>query len=193
MSQTQESNLPTPGVWNIDPSHSSISFVARHMMVTKVRGAFGEFSGQITVDENLQASKVEASVVMASVDTRDAKRDEHLRSPEFFDVDNHKTMEFRSTSVKQSDSGWQLTGDLTIKGVTRPVTLDLEYTGAGTNPWGMEVAGFEATTKISRKDFGLEWNVALETGGVLVGDEVKIELDIQAVRAQAESEAPSQA
>ncbi len=189
MSDTQAANAPSPGVWNIDPSHSTVSFVVRHMMVTKVRGTFGEFSGRITVGEDLQASSVEASIVLASVDTRDAKRDEHLRSADFFDADNNKTMDFRSTSVKQAGDGWQLTGDLAIKGVTKPVTLDLEYTGAGTNPWGMEVAGFEATTKIKRSDFGLEWNVALETGGVLVSDEIKVELDIQAVRAQEDAPA----
>ena len=176
------SNIPPAGTWAIDQAHSTIEFVVRHMMVSKVKGRFSEFEGSIVVDEN-GAHSVNTTIQLASIDTRDEKRDEHLRSPDFFDVDNNKTITFTSTGVAPAGDGWNLTGDLTIKGITKSVTLELEYTGTGKNPWGAEVAGFEAHTEISRADFGLEWNAALETGGVLVGDSIKINLDIEATKA----------
>jgi polyisoprenoid-binding protein YceI len=173
-------SVPAPGKYSIDPSHTTIEFVARHMMVTKVKGRFTDVSGTILVGDSPADHSVEVSIDPASIDTRDQKRDEHLRSPDFLDVENNKEFSFRSTSVEPSGSNWKLTGDLTLHGVTKPVSLDLEYTGAGTNPWGVEVAGFEASTEINRKDWGLEWNVALETGGVLVSEKVQISLDVQA-------------
>ncbi|MCB1002009.1 MAG: YceI family protein [Acidimicrobiales bacterium] len=174
----------TAGTWNVDPSHSAVSFVARHLMVSKVRGSFNVYGGTITIAEDPLASKVEATVDAASIDTGDDNRDGHLRGGDFFDVEQYPTWSLASTSLtpKGGDT-YTLAADLTIKGVTKPVTFDLEFDGVATDPWGNTKAGFSAETEISRKEFGLEWNVALETGGVLVGDKVKIQLDIQAVKA----------
>ncbi len=169
--------LPT-GTWQIDPAHTEVGFVARHLMVSKVRGTFGEVSGTVEVREPVAESSVAASVAMASVDTGSADRDAHLRSADFFDVETHPTMTFASTGF----TGEELTGDLTIRGVSRPVTFDVEFGGIATDPWGNTKAGFEATTTLNRKDFGLEWNVALESGGVLVGDKVTVTLDVQLLR-----------
>ena len=179
------SSLPESGTWVIDQAHSTVEFVVRHMMVSKVKGRFSEFEGTIEVGPDHNASSVNATIALASVDTRDEKRDEHLRGADFFDTDNNKTIEFKSTKVEADGDNWKLTGDLTLKGVTKPVTLDLEYNGGGTNPWGASVAAFEATTKIKRSEFGLEWNAALETGGVLVSDDITINIDIEATKAQA--------
>jgi polyisoprenoid-binding protein YceI len=173
----------TPGTWNIDPSHSRVGFVGRHLMIAKVRGEFRDFSGVIQIAENPLDSTVEATVDLASVDTGDAKRDEHLRSSDFFTVDEHPQMTFRTSGIKEDDGEYVLYGDLTIKGVTREVEFDLEFEGVSADPWGGTRAGFTAETEVNRKDWGLEWNVALETGGVLVGDKVKIQLDIEAVKA----------
>jgi len=172
----------TPGVWTIDPSHTTLGFVARHLMVAKVRGRFAGVTGAITVAEDRLASSVTAEIDMASVDTGDTSRDEHLRSAEFFDVAAHPTMSFVSTSVTGSGTDFTLTGDLTIKGLTRPVTLDLEFDGVSGDPWGGTRAGFTATGEIDRREWGLEWNVALDTGGVLVGEKIKLQLDIEAVQ-----------
>jgi polyisoprenoid-binding protein YceI len=177
-----ETNLPSAGTWTIDPSHSTVQFSVRHMMVAKVRGRFGTFDGTITVGEEPVVSSVTASIDAASIDTGDPKRDEHLRSADFLDVESHPTLAFASRAVRDNGDGtYAVEGDLTIHGTTRPVELALEYLGAGPDPWGGTRAGFEATTEISRKDFGLEWNVALEAGGFLVGDKVQIQLDIEAV------------
>jgi polyisoprenoid-binding protein YceI len=173
----------TPGTWNIDPAHTTVGFVARHLMIAKVRGRFTGVSGTITVPADRLQSSVEATIELATVDTGDDQRDGHLRSADFFDVENHPTMTFRSTGVKVDGKDMVVTGDLTIKGVTRPVELDVEFDGVGPDPWGGTRAGFTAKTEVSRKEWGLEWNVALETGGVLVGDKVKLELDIEAVKA----------
>lgn len=176
--------LPTAGTWTFDTAHSSIEFVARHLMMSKVRGRFSGWDGSITVGDPVTGSSVDVTIDTASVDTRDAKRDEHLRSSDFFDVENFPAMTFRSTGVRASgDRRWQLEGDLTIRGTTRPVVLDLEYLGIEKDPWGKEHAGFSASTELDREEFGLKWNAALESGGVLVGKKVKIELDIQAIRA----------
>lgn len=172
----------TPGIWTIDPSHTSLGFVARHLVVAKVRGRFGAVTGVITVAEDALASSVTAQIDMASVDTGDTARDEHLRSADFFDVENHPSMTFTSTSVSGQGADYVVTGDLTIKGVTRPVTLDLEFDGVSGDPWGGTRAGFTATAEIDRRHWGLEWNVALDTGGVLVGEKVKLQLDIEAVK-----------
>ena len=173
----------TPGTWNIDPSHSTVSFVARHLMITKVRGTFKTFSGTITVPADRLGAIVTATIDMASVTTGDDTRDGHLKSPDFFDVENNPTMTFASTSVKQDGVDFVLTGDLTIRGVTRPVELELEFEGVNTDPWGNTKAGFSAKTEINREDWGLKFNMALDTGGVLVGEKVKLELDIQAATA----------
>jgi polyisoprenoid-binding protein YceI len=171
-------------VWAIDPAHSNVEFGVKHMTFTTVRGRFSGVSGTITLDEqHIEHSSVEVEIDVASIDTRDEKRDTHLRSADFFDVERIPTMTFKSTRVEPTQSGeLRVVGDLTIRGVTREVVLDTTMTGRGTNPFGVEVAGFEATTRINRKDFGLMWNVALETGGFLVGDEIKITIDIEAAK-----------
>jgi polyisoprenoid-binding protein YceI len=173
----------TPGVWNVDPSHSTVGFVARHLMIAKVRGQFRDFSGVITIAANPLDSKVEASVDLSSVDTGDPQRDEHLRSADFFTIDQHPQMTFESTGIKEDAGDYVLFGELTINGVTRQVEFDLEFDGVSPDPWGGTRAAFTATADVNRKDWGLEWNTALETGGVLVGDKVKIQLDVEAVKA----------
>lgn len=169
--------LPT-GTWTVDPAHTEVGFTARHLMVTKVRGQFKDVAGTVTVAEPFSASQVQAIVQLASVDTGSADRDAHLKGADFFDVENNPEMTFVSTAVSQDT----LKGDLTIKGVTRPVEFDLEFGGVATDPWGNTKAGFEATTEINRKDFGLEWNVALEGGGVLVSEKIKVKLDVQLLK-----------
>jgi polyisoprenoid-binding protein YceI len=168
------------GTWQIDPSHSAVTFSVRHLMVSKVRGRFGSFTGTITVGDDLASSSVTASVDTASVDTNDEARDQHLRSGDFFDVERFPAMTFRSTSIEEDGDGYRLTGELTIKDVTRPVVFDVEFGGVSQDPWGNTKAGFDAKTTVNRKDFGLEWNAPLETGGVLLGDKVTIELDVEA-------------
>ena len=169
--------LPT-GTWTVDPAHTEVGFTARHLMVTKVRGQFKDVEGTVTVAEPFSASQVQATVKLASVDTGSADRDAHLKGADFFDVENNPEMTFVSTEVSEDT----LKGDLTIKGVTRPVAFDLEFGGVATDPWGNTKAGFEATTEINRKDFGLEWNVALEGGGVLVSEKIKVKLDVQLLK-----------
>jgi polyisoprenoid-binding protein YceI len=176
----------TPGVWNVDPSHSTVGFTARHLMVTKVRGRFTGFSGALAIAEEPLASSVTATVEMASVSTGDDGRDGHLKSADFFAVEQFPTMSFTSTSIERDgddDDEFLLHGDLTIKGVTKPVTFELEFEGVATDPWGNTKAGFGAEAEINRKEWGLEWNVALEAGGVLVSEKIKLQLDIQAVKA----------
>ncbi|XVX21017.1 YceI family protein [Actinomycetota bacterium] len=169
----------TPGTWTIDQTHSSLGFTAKHMMVSKVRGTFDDFAGTVTVAEQLADSTADVTIQMASVNTNQADRDAHLRGEDFFDVEQFPTMTFRGTSF----DGETLRGDLTIKGVTKPVELDVDFGGVGTDPYGNTKAGFEAETEINRKDFGLTWNVAMETGGVLVSEKIKIVLDVQLVKA----------
>lgn len=168
-----------PGIWNVDASHSEVGFTARHLMVSKVRGQFKDFSAVVTVAQPFEGSTVEATVQLASIDTNSADRDVHLKSPDFFDVENNPVMTFKSTKVTDS----ALEGLLTIKGTTKPVTFDLDFGGVSADPWGGTRAGFEATTEINRKDFGLSWNVAVEGGGVLVGEKIKIALDVELVQA----------
>ena len=191
MSQAQSVPVPrsTPGlapagIWEVDPAHSNVEFVVRHMF-TKMRGRFGQFTGTIELGENLEDARAEGSIAAASLDTANADRDAHLRSPDFFDVESFPELVFRSTGLRPGGDGeLALDGELTIKGVTRPVTLDVEFTGWAADPFGGERAGFSARTEIDREDYGLAWNVALETGGVLVGRKIKIELEIEAVRRQ---------
>jgi polyisoprenoid-binding protein YceI len=175
--------VPAPGTYTIDPSHSSVEAVARHLMLSKVRGRFAEFSGRIVVADDITASSVEVEIAAASIDTHDANRDEHLRSADFLDVDAHPALTFQSTRIETAGSDrWTLHGDLTIRGVTRPVAVDLKFLGDATDPWGNARALFSATTEIHREDFGITWNQALETGGVLVSKKLGIELEIQALR-----------
>jgi polyisoprenoid-binding protein YceI len=171
-------NLPA-GTWTVDASHTEVGFVARHLMVSKVRGRFADVTGTVEVASDVTASTVNVTVAMASVDTRNADRDGHLKSADFFDVDNHPTMTFVATSFDGED----LTGDLTIKGVTKPVTFEVEFNGVATDPWGNTKAGFEAKAEVSRKDWDLTWNTALEGGGVLVSDKIKLLLDVQLAKA----------
>ncbi|HWC11016.1 MAG TPA: YceI family protein [Acidimicrobiales bacterium] len=179
----QQRTQPVAGVYEIDKSHSMVEFVSRHLMVTKVRGRFSEFSGAITVGQTAAESSVEVTIDAASIDTRDEKRDAHLRSEDFLDVENHPTLEFRSTDVEVvDDERLRVTGDLTIRGVTRPVTLDATFDGEFSDPWGGQRIGFSASTEIDREDWGLTWNVALETGGVLVARKARLELTVSAVR-----------
>jgi len=176
----------TLSTWTIDQAHSLAEFSVRHMMVSTTRGQFQNIEGTLQLDESdLTNSKVDVTIDVASLTTRDEKRDEHLRSADFFDVANQPKITFKSTRIeKKKGDDYLVHGDLTIRGVTRPVVLEAEFNGFGTSPWGQSVAGFEADTEISRKDFGLEWNVALETGGVLVGDKVKIHLEVEAIKQQ---------
>lgn len=169
--------------WNFDTSHSQLGFSVRHMVIAKVRGTFGKWSGTVSYDENdPQKSSVEVNVDVASIDTKEEKRDAHLRSGDFFDAEHHPTMTFKSREATKGGSGWILTGDLTIRGVTKPVKLDVEALGTGKDPWGNTKAAFTVKTTINRHDFGLNWNAALEAGGVLVGEKVEIEGDIQLVK-----------
>jgi polyisoprenoid-binding protein YceI len=177
--------------WNIDPTHSGVHFTVRHMVISKVRGAFAHWQGVVDFDEqNPAASKVSVRIEAASIDTHEPKRDAHLRSADFFDVEQHPALTFESTKVEQlADQQYRVTGNLTIRGVTRSVVLETEYLGGGKDPWGNQRIGFAARTSINRKDFGLTWNQALEAGGVLVGDKIEIALDVQAVKAQAAEQA----
>ena len=171
--------------YEIDPAHTSVQFSVRHLMLSNVRGEFTKVSGTIKFDsENPANSTVEGTIDATSINTRDAQRDAHLKSADFLDVENFPTLIFRSTQVVPHSGGGKVTGDLTIHGVTHVVTLDVEgSTQEIKDPWGKQRFGVSATTKLSRKDFGLTWNAALETGGVMVGDEVKITIDVEAVRA----------
>jgi polyisoprenoid-binding protein YceI len=179
---TRSGMLIEPGTWTIDPSHSSVGFVARHLMVTKVRGTFGDIDGTITIADDPFQSSVRATVDAASVNSGDQKRDAHLRSADFFDVENYPTIEFASKRVEERAEGFALIGDLTVHGVTREVTWDLDFDGTVQDPWGSTRAGFSATTEVNRKDWGLEWNVALEAGGLLVSDKVRLNIEIDAVK-----------
>jgi polyisoprenoid-binding protein YceI len=171
---TDITTIPT-GTWTVDPAHTEVGFVARHLMVTKVRGSFSGVSGTVVVADPITGSSADVTVEMASVETRSADRDAHLKSADFFDVENHPTMTFKSTSF----NGEELVGDLTIKGITKPVTFDVEFEGVQTDPWGNTKAGFSATAKVNRKDWDLNWNAAIEGGGVLVSEKIDIVLDVQ--------------
>ena len=172
------------GTYVLDTSHTQIGFVARHAMVTKVRGVFNEFSGKAEInEENPQASSVEVNIQAASIDTRNADRDGHLRSSDFLQLDEYPTIDFRSTNVERTgDDTVNITGDLTIKGVTNSVTIPFTYMGKAKDPFGNERVGFEGSTTINRKDFGITWNAALETGGVLVSDKVTLEFEVSAIK-----------
>jgi polyisoprenoid-binding protein YceI len=181
---SSESAGATYAVWKIDPVHTIVEFAGRHMMVTTVKGRFKSLRGTIWMDEADPAvSSVEAEIDAASLDTGSDQRDQHLRSPDFLEVDKHAKITFKSTRIEPlGHSRGRVTGDLTVRGVTREVVLDAQYTGSWKNPRGTVVAGFEATTTLNRRDFGLTWNVALEAGGLLVSDTLKVEIQVEAVR-----------
>lgn len=182
-SLTPTSAIVPAGTWNIDASHSTIGFSVKHMMIATVRGRFTQFAGSLDADE-YGAVKIDGIVQAASIDTNEGQRDEHLRSPDFFDAANHPQIRFASTSLAPTAADeYRITGALTIKGMTREVTLDATVNGAGTDPWGNERIALEARGTISRKDFGLNWNQLLEAGGVLVGDKITLILDLSTVKA----------
>jgi polyisoprenoid-binding protein YceI len=172
------------GTWQIDASHTTLGFAARHAMVAKVRGRFADFDGSFTIDgSSPENSTATVTIKTASLDTRNDDRDGHLKSADFLDVEKYPEITFASTSIKSvGDGDFIVGGDLTISGVTQPIEVALTYVGVSQDPWGGTRIGFEGQTEFSRKDFGLTWNVALETGGVLVGEKVKIELDVEAVK-----------
>ncbi len=172
--------------WNFDNVHSVVGFSVRHLMISKVRGHFNKWGGTFEYDpKNPSTAKIDVKVETASIDTREEKRDAHLRSPDFFDVEKFPEMTFKSTSVSGSGEELELTGDLTLHGVTKSVKLKVESLGTTKDPWGGERAGFSASTSVNRKDFGLHWNVALEAGGVVVGEKVDINIEIEAILAAA--------
>ncbi|MGX6444200.1 YceI family protein [Neobacillus sp. K501] len=171
--------------WALDPAHSSVDFSVRHMMIANVKGSFNKFEAAIDADPaDLTSANIEFSIDTASVDTRNTDRDAHLVSGDFFDVENHPNMTFVSTTIEKTDEGeYNVTGNLTLRGVTKQETFAVTFEGQGKDPWGNEKVGFSAAGTINRSDYGLVWNAALETGGVLVGDKVKINLQLQAAKA----------
>jgi polyisoprenoid-binding protein YceI len=172
--------------WTIDPAHSNVEFAVRHLMITTVKGHFADVQGSVRIDDaDLSKSQAEITVGVASIDTREPQRDAHLRSADFFDADTFPTMTFRTSRViTKSDDAFTLVGDLTIRGVTEEVSLDVTIEGRGKDPWGGERAGFSARTQIKRSRYGLTWNQLLEAGGVAVGDDIKISIDVELVKAK---------
>jgi polyisoprenoid-binding protein YceI len=175
--------LPTTGTFVLDKSHTQIGFVARHLMVSKVRGRFTDYEGTIVVADDPSESSVEVVIQAASIDTNDASRDNHVRTNDFLAVEEFPTLAFRSTKVELSPRGaWKVNGDLTVRGVTRPIVLDVEFEGVIQDPWGNQRLGFTASGEIDRNDFGVSFNAALETGGFVVSPKVKLEIEAEAVR-----------
>ena len=180
---TDSSLASATGTWVIDTVHTTIGFSVRHAMVSKARGSFTDYSGLFTIDgDNLASSTAELTIQVASIETKSADRDAHLKSPDFLDVENFPTLTFVSTAVVAKGDDVIVTGDLTIHGVTKSVDVTYRFLGLSTDPWGNQKIGFEGSAKISRKDFGLTWNAALETGGVMVGDDIKLNLDVEATK-----------
>ncbi|MEA3078147.1 MAG: hypothetical protein QOF60_3055 [Actinomycetota bacterium] len=176
--------IPAAGTYAIDKPHTSVEFVGRHLMITKVRGRFDDVRGQITIAEDPVDSHVEVEIGVASLSSGNDDRDAHLKSADFFDAEHYPTIAFASTSVRPlRDNTWEVVGDLTVRGTTKPITLQVDFDGGSASPMGDERVGFSAATDIDREDFGLTWNVALETGGLLVGKNVRIELSVQAIAA----------
>lgn len=175
-----------PGTWTIDPAHSDVSFTVRHMMVSKVRGFFRDFEGTIVTGDKAEASSVTATIKLASIETNQTQRDEHIRSADFFDIANHPEMTYRSTGVRFDGDNWMVDGDLTLKGVTKQIPLTLELNGFGPDSYGGTRAGFTAIGELSRADFGVNFNPTIETGGVVIGDKITLALEIEAVLAQPE-------
>lgn len=168
-----------PGTWVLDPTHSEITFSVRHLAISKVRGSFERFDVTVVTDGDPLDTRLTASIDVSSVNTRQEARDQHLRTSDFFAVDEHPTIDFASTGVRQDGDEWLIDGDLTLRGVTKPATFRGEFGGITTNGYGMTVAGAEFTTKINRHDFGVSWNAALEAGGLTLGDEVTVTIDAQ--------------
>lgn len=169
----------TPGTYVIDPSHTEAGFSVRHAMISKTKGRFGAVKGTLVFGEDVESSSAVAEIDATSIDTREPNRDGHLRSPDFFDVEKYPVLTFASSGIRPDGDTFLLDGDLTIKDVTKPLTLEVEFNGAATDPFGAKKVGFAGTTTINRKDFGLTWNAALETGGVLVGDKVTITIEVE--------------
>jgi polyisoprenoid-binding protein YceI len=188
MASTSTTPSSTTSTWTLDPAHSSIEFSAKHLMITTVKGRLADARGTITIDEaDPERSTAEVEIAAASIDTRADQRDQHLRSPDFLDVEKFPTISFKSRRIegarKEPGAAFRVIGDLTIHGVTREVTLDATYEGAGRDPWGGDRLSFSASTKIDRREFGLVWNTALESGGVLVSNDIKIQIEVQTIRA----------
>lgn len=167
--------------WSVDQSHSTIGFEVKHMMVSKVKGHFNSYTADVEAADltDLTTASIQFGINVASISTNSEDRDNHLKSPDFFSTDEYPEILFNSTNISKAGDDYKVTGDLTIKGITNAVTFDVEFGGKGVNPWGVEVYGFEAETKINREDFGLTWNAALETGGVLVGKDIKIKVELE--------------
>ncbi len=178
------SQVAVAGEYEIDPAHSSVGFKIRHLAISTVPGTFTAFKGTFSFDpDKIEKSSAEAEIAVTSVNTNNEKRDNHLKGEDFFDVEKFKVMKFKSKKVeKVDDDSFKVHGDLTIRGITKPVVLDVDYLGMAKDPWGSEKAGFTATTTINRKDFGLTWNKVLETGGFVVGDDVNIRLDVEGTK-----------
>lgn len=176
--------IPATTTWTVDASHTNAEFAVKHLMISTVRGRFADVSGTVTTaGEDLATARVDVSLAVASIDTRNEQRDGHLKSADFFNAEQYPTITFRSNRVERvSGESFRLVGDLTIRGVTREVALDVTAEGSTRDPWGGERLGFSAVARVNRKDFGLEWNMALETGGVVVGDEVRLSLDVELVK-----------
>ncbi len=176
-----DTTVPAAGTYDIDPSHSNVTFQVRHLGLSKVRGSFDDVAGEVTIAEDPAQSSVEVTMAADSFSTGNADRDGHVTSADFLDIEQYPSLRFRSTGVRRDGDSWKLDGDLTVKDVARPVTLDVDFEGAGKDPWGNGRIAFAATTEIDREDWGITWNQALETGGVLVGKTVKVAIDVQAV------------
>jgi polyisoprenoid-binding protein YceI len=172
----------TPGTWTADTAHSHVGFTVRHMVVSKVRGSFDKFDAKLTIADDPLQSTVEATIDLASINTGDEGRDGHVKGGDFFDIEQFPTMEFTSTGIRPNGSDYLLDGELTIKGVTKPITLDLEFNGVTKDPWGATRAGFSATGEVNRGDYGISYNAVLETGGVLIGEKLKVEIEVEAVK-----------
>lgn len=175
-------DLPAPGVWEIDPGHVEVAFIGRHFMLTKIRGRFTRVSGTVILADDLTESTLEVRIDTGSLSSGDQARDDHLRSADFFDVENHPTATFRSSRVTRTGTTGTVTGDLTIRGVTKPVTLQVEYLGHVRDPWGGHRAVFSAHGTLNREDWGLTWNMILDNGGLVVSKEIRLEIDVEAVR-----------
>jgi polyisoprenoid-binding protein YceI len=178
-----EVEVPAAGTWHVDPGHAEVAFIGRHFGLTKIRGRFTGVKGEVTIGPDLANSVVSVDIDMASVSSGDQARDDHLRSADFFDVEHHPVATFRSTVVRASGRSGTLSGELTIKGVTRPVDLDVDFVGATRDPWGNDRTVFTASTTINREDWGLTWNMLLDAGGLLVSKEIRLEIDVELIRA----------
>jgi len=183
---TSTTQLPT-GTWNIDPSHSTIEFSVRHLMISKVKGNFKTFSGTVTVPDDPYQASLHVTIDPNSIDTGDTTRDNHLRSADFFGIEEHPVVEYTSTAVRPAGDGYVVEGQLTLHGVSRPVALDLDLNGVGGDPWGNTRAGFTATTEINRRDFGIDISMPMETGGVVVGDKVRLTVEVELILAAAQA------